>query len=266
MLRCWLVLMLLVFSVPTTVFGVVEDDEEVKALKARFQQEAALKIAKKKQSTDFSATAKLSALEKAAGKRHNPGMTIEEQIGEQKPLHSINLAGASCTEVARWSAFSERFPILKNAPLEGTYAANVKLTFKPLGMELRNVRCMRCREWGHQSGDRECSMRGFNPKDAERVAREDPMAGLIVGGELEGGHHLVLKQGLLGERAPAAASDAYALVSDGEEGVGGSGAGGHGEEMSDEAALAFLNAMTTEEKREFLRQVALALRETDNPH
>ena len=32
----------------------------------------------------------------------------------------------------------ERFPFLKNAPLEGTYAANVKVTIKPLGREVRN--------------------------------------------------------------------------------------------------------------------------------
>ncbi len=29
---------------------------------------------------------------------------------------------------------TEKFPFLKNAPLEGTYAANVKLNFKPLGV------------------------------------------------------------------------------------------------------------------------------------
>ena len=62
-------------------FGVVEDDDEVKALKARFQEESAAKIAAKKKNPNFSATAKLSALEKAAGKRHNPGITIEEQVG-----------------------------------------------------------------------------------------------------------------------------------------------------------------------------------------
>lgn len=32
-----------------------------------------------------------------------------------------------------------------------------------MGVQLRNVRCMRCGEWGHQSGDRECALKDFNP-------------------------------------------------------------------------------------------------------
>lgn len=29
----------------------------------------------------------------------------------------------------------------------------------PLGLELRNVRCLKCRGWGHQMGDDECPMK-----------------------------------------------------------------------------------------------------------
>ena len=53
----------------------------------------------------------------------------------------------------------ERFPCLKDAPTEGSYSKNVKLTHKPLGIEIRNVKCIRCGDWGHQSGDRECPLR-----------------------------------------------------------------------------------------------------------
>jgi len=51
----------------------------------------------------------------------------------------------------------------------------LQIRFKPLGKEVRNVRCMRCGKWGHRSGDRECSMRNENPLDAERLARNDPL-------------------------------------------------------------------------------------------
>jgi hypothetical protein len=73
----------------------------VAKLRARFEADEAKRKAKVKASTDFSATAKQSTLEKMAGKRHNPGMTLEEQV--------------------------EKFPFLKNAPLEGAYAAGVKV-------------------------------------------------------------------------------------------------------------------------------------------
>uniref|UniRef100_A0A7S1G1C1 CBF1-interacting co-repressor CIR N-terminal domain-containing protein n=1 Tax=Corethron hystrix TaxID=216773 RepID=A0A7S1G1C1_9STRA len=58
----------------------------------------------------------------------------------------------------------ERFPQLKNAPIAGGMkGTNVSVSFKPLGMELRNVRCMKCGEWGHSKGDRECKVDGWNP-------------------------------------------------------------------------------------------------------
>jgi CBF1 interacting corepressor len=49
----------------------------------------------------------------------------------------------------------------------------VKVTFKPFNKEVRNVRCMRCGEWGHRSGDRECSLKDFNPHDAARCSSID---------------------------------------------------------------------------------------------
>jgi CBF1 interacting corepressor len=59
--------------------------------------------------------------------------------------------------------YIERFPFLKDAPVEGEYTNSVKVNFKPMGIRLRNVRCLRCGEWGHQSGDRECALKDFNP-------------------------------------------------------------------------------------------------------
>jgi len=54
----------------------------------------------------------------------------------------------------------EKFPMLKNAPTEGQYAlgAESKLaaSHKPFGVQLRNVRCSKCNQWGHQARDREC--------------------------------------------------------------------------------------------------------------
>lgn len=42
------------------------------------------------------------------------------------------------------------------------------MTFKPFNKLVRNTRCLRCGEWGHQTGDRECTLRDFNPHDAAR--------------------------------------------------------------------------------------------------
>jgi CBF1 interacting corepressor len=79
-------------------------------------------------------------LEKAVGRRdaYHTSLTLEEQVA--------------------------RFPSLKNAPMApGMKADNVNVSFKPLGAEIRNVRCLKCGVWGHSRGDRECKLGGWNP-------------------------------------------------------------------------------------------------------
>lgn len=81
----------------------------------------------------------LSSLEKAVGRKDaGAGLTLDEQIA--------------------------RFPQLKNAPMaKGMNSTNVNVNFKPLGTQLRHVRCLACGVWGHSKGDRECDKTGWNP-------------------------------------------------------------------------------------------------------
>ncbi|KAF4321678.1 hypothetical protein BBO99_00001130 [Phytophthora kernoviae] len=65
--------------------------------------------------------------------------------------------------------------MLKDAPVEGSYTQSLRVSFNPVGVRLRNVRCIRCGQWGHQSGDRECGLKDQNPHDAARQMREDPV-------------------------------------------------------------------------------------------
>jgi CBF1 interacting corepressor len=102
-----------------------------------------------KKDENFGASAHRSKLEQMTGKRNHVGLSQEEM--------------------------GERFSFLKNAPLEGTFARNIQLQHKPFNEVIRNVQCLRCGEWGHQSGDRECPMRDNNPHDLARQRREDPL-------------------------------------------------------------------------------------------
>jgi CBF1 interacting corepressor len=81
----------------------------------------------------------LSALEKSVGRRDKaPGLSLAEQM--------------------------QRFPQLKNAPMaKGMSDTNVNVAFKPLGAELRNIKCLACGIWGHSKGDRECKKSGWDP-------------------------------------------------------------------------------------------------------
>lgn len=70
----------------------------------------------------------------------------------------------------------ERFPFLKNAPVEGDLAQSTnEIRHKPFNKVIYNVQCTRCGQWGHRSGDRECELKGANPNDYSRLKREDPM-------------------------------------------------------------------------------------------
>jgi CBF1 interacting corepressor len=131
----------------------------------------------------------------------------------------------------------ERFPFLKDAPTEGSYSKTVKLKHKPLGFEVRNVRCLRCGSWGHQSGDRECSMRDYNPHDAARQKREDPMAYISGSLQIEK-QKLILKQALVDR--PANVED---FVDDGDE------------EGESDPEAEFLATLTSKEKKKLLRRL-----------
>ena len=49
-------------------------------------------------------------------------------------------------------------------------------TVKPLGLDLRNVRCVKCKQWGHQMGDSACPMKAVSV-ETERFRQqiEDPL-------------------------------------------------------------------------------------------
>lgn len=71
----------------------------------------------------------------------------------------------------------ERFPQLKNAPMDSAYSSHsAAVHHKPFNDVIRRIQCLRCGTWGHASGDRECPLKDYNPHDIARQKREDPLS------------------------------------------------------------------------------------------
>ncbi|CAH9095190.1 unnamed protein product [Cuscuta europaea] len=72
----------------------------------------------------------------------------------------------------------DQFEVLKNAPRLDTGAPG---RAKPFAVEIRNVKCVRCGTFGHQSGDRECPLKdAIMPNEESRLRRDDPLTAIIA--------------------------------------------------------------------------------------
>ncbi|KAK8482685.1 hypothetical protein V6N13_097760 [Hibiscus sabdariffa] len=72
----------------------------------------------------------------------------------------------------------EEFEVLKNAPRLET---GVPGRVKPFAVEVRNVKCLRCGNYGHQSGDRDCPLKdAIMPNEESRLERDDPLTAIMA--------------------------------------------------------------------------------------
>lgn len=71
--------------------------------------------------------------------------------------------------------------------MNGRHAKDMQVRDKPFGVEVRNVRCMRCGAYGHQNTDRVCPKYGLSREgdDEDAMAAAAAAASAIAGAALQ---------------------------------------------------------------------------------
>jgi hypothetical protein len=120
---------------------------------------------------------------------------VELQISQERNVAGVKAEGSKSSygKAKNQAEMEERHPRLKNAPVEGAFAKDAHVRHKPFSDVIRDVQCLRCQNWGHRSGDRECPLFNHNPIDASRQQREDPLTYMHQGIQMDR-NHIVLKE------------------------------------------------------------------------
>jgi len=137
-----------------------------------------------------------------------------------------------------------------NAPRESYCKGDEDVRDQPFGIQVRNVRCIKCHKWGHINTDRECSLYG---QAAEMNGVEmDPL--LLMHKMREEG--LALKQSVLGVRQnePGHNQELVEGDSSSEEEVDEADFASKVDETGD-SELDFLKSLTAEQKLKLLKKL-----------
>lgn len=158
-----------------------QDDELVQRFWTRIQDFQETQKLKSMGSTEPSAAASNSNTNNTIA-ASSTSSSVFHFPGDGRSLTAASVATAASVSLGRdRTKEKELNPMLRNAPVEGSYVRNMQgAHFKPFNEPVRNIQCTRCGDWGHRFGDRECPLRDFNPHDLDRQRREDPMAGFAV--------------------------------------------------------------------------------------
>eukprot|EP01134_Creolimax_fragrantissima_P000430 CFRG0430T1 len=149
-------------------------------------------------------------------------------------------------------SLTDKFGFLQNAPRTGDYASEIKPSRnidRPFGIEVRNVKCIRCGTWGHQNTDRDCP--NYNSKsnvmrddavELERPAFADPLD--LMHDMKDGG--LAMKQSVLGRQNNVQAENQQMVFSDD---------GGDSDNQMEAYTMEILANLSPRSKRKVLRKL-----------
>ncbi|KAL8609315.1 hypothetical protein ACOMHN_048871 [Nucella lapillus] len=122
-----------------------------------------------------------------------------------------------------------------NAPREAYAKGDETISDQPFGIEVRNIRCIKCRQWGHVNTDKICPLFGRN-LTAEPPQPETSTSSLLEGLKEEG---FQLKESMLGR---------FMATSTGQPILAG-------DDVEDDPEVQFLKTLTSKQKKKLLKKL-----------
>lgn len=135
-----------------------------------------------------------------------------------------------------------------NAPRESYCKGDTEIRDQPFGIQVRNVRCIKCHKWGHINTDKECTWYSISMSEARKLHSEAEAGEIMSKGTLEEQMKedgLAMKKGAMSAQS-FQSGRLHQLVPDNEDGE-------TIQEMQPESE--FLKSLSTKQKKKLLKKL-----------